>query len=389
MSQAPRLPGTIFASLGTTIFETMSRLAEAHGAINLGQGFPDEGGPPGVIDEAARYLREGNNQYPPLAGLPALREAIARHEQRCYGLARDPKSEVIVTSGATEALAAALLALVEPGDEVIVFEPLYDSYVPMILRAGGVPVPIRLHAPAFSLDPAELRRKLSDKTRVILVNDPQNPAGKAWTDAELQAVAAAALDADAIVLCDEVYEHLVFDGRRHTPIASLPDLGPRTLKIGSAGKVFSMTGWKVGWITGPAALCSVVAKAHQYLTFTTPPNLQAGVAWGLDHASEWVEELTRSLESKRDHFGAGLRAAGLEVLPSGGTYFLNVDLAGTPWAGRDAEYCRDLTERRGVAAIPLCAFYLTTPPRDVVRFCFAKKRAVLEAALERLGGERR
>jgi aspartate/methionine/tyrosine aminotransferase len=379
----PKAPATVFAGLGTTIFESMSRLAETHRAINLGQGFPDEGGPSGVVEEARSFLLAGNNQYPPMAGLVTLREAIARHEDRCYGLTRDPKTDVLVTSGATEALASALLGLVSPGDEVIVFEPLYDSYVPIIRRAGGVPVPVRLEPPSFRLDPAALARAVSERTRVILINDPMNPAAKAFDRAELEAVVRVADSADAIILCDEVYEHLVY-GREHVPIATLPGAGDRTLKVGSAGKIFSMTGWKVGWLTGPAALVSVVARAHQYLTFTTPPNLQAGVAWGLDNASAWVDELTRTLGEKRDKFAAGLTKLGMSVLPATGTYFLNVSLHGTEWEGRDAEYCRHLTEHRGVAAIPLSAFYVGEPVRDVVRFCFAKRYEVLDGALARL-----
>lgn len=379
----PRAASTVFAELGTTIFESMSRLAETHGAINLGQGFPDEGGPAGVVEEARSFLLSGNNQYPPMAGIVTLREAIARHEARHYGLVRDPKAEVLVTSGATEALAAALLGLVSPGDEVIVFEPLYDSYVPIIRRAGGVPVPVRLEPPGFRLDPVPLQRAVSDRTRVILINDPMNPAAKAFERAELEMVLRVAVEADAVLLCDEVYEHLVY-GAPHIPLAALPGAAERTLKVGSAGKIFSMTGWKVGWLTGPAALVSVVARAHQYLTFTTPPNLQAGVAWGLDHAGDWVDDLTRTLEKKRDHFAAELTKLGMRVLPATGTYFLNVSLEGTEWAGRDAEYCRHLTEHGGVAAIPLSAFYVGEPVRDVVRFCFAKRYQVLDGALERL-----
>lgn len=379
-----RAPNTVFAGLGTTIFETMSRLAEAHGAINLGQGFPDEGGPAEVVARAREHLETGNNQYPPMAGLPALREAIARHELGHYALARDPKTEVLVTSGATEALAACILGLVSPGDEVVVFEPLYDCYVPMIRRAGGVPVPVRLSPPDFRLDLDALAAALSPRTRVILVNDPQNPAAKVWTEAELAALARAAEEHDAILVCDEVYEHLVFDGVRHRPLAGRDEVRGRTLKVGSAGKIFSMTGWKVGWVTGPAELVSVVARAHQYLTFTTPPNLQAGVAYGLDHCADWVGELTRALERKRDHLARGLGALGFRVLPAAGTYFLNLDLSGGEWAGRDDAFCRHLTEVRGVTAIPLSAFYVSEPQRDVVRLCFAKRVEVLDRALERL-----
>jgi N-succinyldiaminopimelate aminotransferase len=381
----PKNPTTVFASLGTTIFERMSRLAEEHRAINLGQGFPDEGGPAAVIEEARSYLLSGNNQYPPMAGLAGLREAIARHEMRHYALDRNPKTEVLVTSGATEALAASLLGLVSPGDEVVVFEPLYDSYVPMIRRAGATPVPVRLEPPDFRLDEAALGRAVGEKTRVILVNDPLNPAAKAFDRRERALIVGAARSVDAVILCDEVYEHLVYGGRKHEPIATLEDAKDRTLKIGSAGKIFSMTGWKVGWITGPADLVSVVARAHQYLTFTTPPNLQAAVAWGLDNAGDWIQGLTFELEKKRDHFAEGLRRLGMRPLPASGTYFLNVDLAGTEWAGRDADYCRFLTECRGVAAIPLSAFYVGDPARDAVRFCFAKRYDVLDAALERLG----
>lgn len=377
---------TVFASLTTTIFESMSRLAEAHRALNLGQGFPDEGGPVAVVEEARRFLLEGNNQYPPMAGLLALREAIARHEARCYGLTFDPKTEVIVTSGATEALTAAILAFVSPGDEVIVVEPLYDSYVPIIRRAGGTPVPVRLSAPDWHLDPDAIARAASDKTRMILINNPQNPAGKVFTRAELEGIAAVARDRDAIILADEVYEHLVFDGAAHVPLASIcPE---RTLKVGSAGKIFSMTGWKVGWLTGPADLVTVVARTHQYLTFTTPPNLQSAVALGLDREEAWIGALTAALQEKRDHFARGLRQLGMQVLPTAGTYFLCVDLSGTPWEDRDEAFCHDLTERRGVAAIPLGAFYVEAPSRNVARFCFAKKRELLDAALDRLAKTR-
>lgn len=381
----PKTPTTVFAGLGTTIFESMSRLAEQHRAINLGQGFPDEGGPAAVVEEARAYLLSGNNQYPPMAGLVALRESIARHEKRHYALDRDPKTDVLVTSGATEALATSLLGLVSPGDEVVVFEPLYDSYVPIIRRAGATPVPVRLQPPDFHLDEAALTRAVTHKTRVILVNDPQNPAAKAFDRSELTAIVRAASAVDAVILCDEVYEHLVFGSREHVPIATLDGAKERTLKIGSAGKIFSMTGWKVGWITGPAELVSVVARAHQYLTFTTPPNLQAAVAWGLDNAGDWVRNLTTELEKKRDHFDAGLRKLEMRPLPATGTYFLNVDLTNTEWAGRDAECCRFLTECRGVAAIPLSAFYVGEPTKDVIRFCVAKRYEVLDAALERLG----
>ncbi len=380
----PRRPTTNLAALGTTIFETMSRLAEASGAINLGQGFPDEGGPEGVIAEAVRTLREASNQYPPMAGLLALRSAIARHELHYYGLERDPATEVLVTSGATEALAATLLTLVSPGDEVLVFEPVYDCYLPMIQRAGGVVVPVRLAAPDFELSEERLRERLTSRLRVILLNNPQNPSGKVFSRAELELIVRVAQEHDAILVCDEVYEHLVFGAHEHIPAASLPGARDRTLKIGSAGKVFSMTGWKVGWVTGPAELVSLVARAHQYLTFTTPPNLQAAVAWGLDHERAWIGELTRALEDKRDRLAAGLTSLGFSVLPSAGTYFLNLDLSASEWAQRDEAFARHLTEQLKVAAIPLRSFYVESPCCDLVRFCFAKKHDVLQAALGRL-----
>jgi aspartate/methionine/tyrosine aminotransferase len=380
-----REPRTNLATLGTTIFETMSRLAEAHGAVNLGQGFPDEGGPTSVVEEARRFLLQGNNQYPPMVGLLALRQAIAQHEAQHYGLVRDPATEVLVTSGATEALSAAILALVEPGDRVVVFEPLYDSYVPMIRRAGGVVVPLRLEPPDFAFGEELVTKLRASGAKLILLNDPQNPSAKAFTRDELAAIAAAARELDAFVLSDEVYEHLVFDDRPHIPIATLPDAAERTLKVGSAGKVFSMTGWKVGWLTGPARLVRAVARAHQYLTFTTPPNLQSAVAHGLVHEAPWIGALRASLQRKRDHLARGLTAAGMRVLPCAGSYFLDVDLSGTEWAGRDEEYARDLVEHRRVASIPLAPFYVDEPRRDLVRFCFAKRYEVLDAALERLG----
>lgn len=383
-----RLPNTSLAGLSTTIFETMSRLSEASGAINLGQGFPDEGGPASVIEEARRWLASESNQYPPMAGLLALREAIAAHELSRYGLPRDPATEVVVTSGATEALGAALLALVAPGDAVLVIEPLYDSYVPMIRRAGGRPVALRLAPPGFALDLAALEEVARrESVRTILLNNPQNPAAKVFTRAELEGLARVAASLDAWIIADEVYEHIVFDGASHVPIATLADARDRTLKIGSAGKIFSMTGWKVGWVTGPAHLVASVARAHQYLTFTTPPNLQAAVALGLRQEGAWIDALTTTLAQKRDRLAAGLRAAGLAPLPAAGTYFLNVSIAGTPWEGRDTDYARDLTQRRKVAAIPLSSFYLDEPARDLVRFCFAKREPILDEAVRRLAAD--
>lgn len=311
----------------------MSRLAEASGAINLGQGFPDEGGPEGVIAEAVRTLREASNQYPPMAGLLALRSAIARHELHYYGLERDPATEVLVTSGATEALAATLLTLVSPGDEVLVFEPVYDCYLPMIQRAGGVVVPVRLAAPDFELSEERLRERLTPRLRLILLNNPQNPSGKVFSRAELELIVRVAQEHDAILVCDEVYEHLVFGAHAH---------------------------------------------------FTTPPNLQAAVAWGLDHERAWIGELTRALEQKRDRLAAGLTSLGFSVLPSAGTYFLNLDLSASEWAQRDEAFARHLTEQLKVAAIPLRSFYVESPCCDLVRFCFAKKHDVLQAALARL-----
>lgn len=377
-------PHPIFAELGTTIFETMSRLAEAHGAINLGQGFPDETMPRAILEKACEAILTGSNQYPSMHGVPALRKAITAHEERHYGLKRKWDEDVVVTSGATEALAAAIFAFVGDGDEVIVFEPLYDAYVPLIRRAGGRAVPVRLEPPAWGLDPAALRKALTSKTRAILINDPLNPAAKVYDASELKAVAAIAQEADLIVIADEVYEHLTFDGRKHIPLSTLPGMNERTLKIGSAGKIFSATGWKVGWVTGPAALVKFVAKAHQFLTFTTPPNLQAAVAYGLDEWDAWAAGLKKSMQEKRDHLARGFTGAGMQVLPSQGTYFLSASLAGTKWAGRDDEYCRHITETARVAAIPMSAFYIERPNASTVRFCFAKKPDVLDGAIERL-----
>lgn len=376
----------VYAELGTTIFETMSRLSEMHGAINLGQGFPDETAPSPILEKACEAILTGSNQYPSMHGVPALRQAIAVHEERHWDLKRKWDEDVLVTSGATEALAASILAFVSAGDEVVVFEPLYDAYVPLIRRAGGRAVPVRLEAPNWSLDAVALRRAVSPKTRAILLNDPLNPAAKVYEAKELSAIAEVALEADLLVIVDAVYEHLTFDGRRHLPLPTLPGMNERTLKIGSAGKIFSATGWKVGWVTGPAALVKTVAKAHQFLTFATPPNLQLAVAYGLSEWDAWLTGLKKLMQGKRDHLARGLEQAGMQVLRSQGTYFLNGSLAGTPWAGRDAEYCRHITEHARVAAIPLSAFYIEKPEASTVRFCFAKKPEVLDGAIERLRG---
>lgn len=375
---------SILSSYGTTIFEVMSRLADAHGAINLGQGFPDGNGPPDLVQAAATYLAEGWNQYPPMPGLPALRQAVAAHNQRFYGLDVDWATETMVTSGATEALAACLFGLLEPGDEVVLFQPLYDSYVPIIRRAGAIPRFVSLRPPHWDFDPADLAAAFGPRTKLVLLNNPQNPIGKVWSAAELDLLAGLIRRHDTLAVCDEVYEHLIFDGARHQPLMALPGMRERTIRIGSAGKSFSLTGWKVGYLTGPAALMQPLARAHQYLTFTTPPNLQQAVALGLGKDEAYFKGLAMDMQAGRDQLTTGLRAAGFTVLPAAGTYFLTVDLAASDIDMPDMEFCQQLTREAGVTAIPISAFFEQDAPRHLIRFCFCKKPETLAAAVERL-----
>jgi aspartate/methionine/tyrosine aminotransferase len=372
------------SALGTTIFEVMSRLADEHRAVNLGQGFPDEGYPADVLERAAQETLHGWNQYPSTMGVPELRQAVAEHGGRFYDLDVDWRREVMVTSGATEALAASLLGLIEPGDEVVVFQPLYDSYLPMIRRGGGVPRFVDLRPPDWSFDPAELRAAFSPRTKLVLLNDPLNPAAKVWSADELAQVAALVAEFDAYAVCDEVYEHVVFDGARHVPLMTLPGMRNRCVKIGSAGKTFSLTGWKVGYITASPDVLAPIAKAHQFLTYTTPPNLQQAVAYGLGMDDSYFAGLSELMASRRDLLASGLQGLGFEVLACGGTYFLDVDISGLGWDGTDADFCQWLVKEAGVALIPLSAFYDRDPLTTVVRFCFCKKVSTLEAGLERL-----
>jgi N-succinyldiaminopimelate aminotransferase len=373
-----------YARLGTTVFEAMSRLAAAHDAVNLGQGFPDDRGPDDVLRAAAEALLHAGNQYPSMLGLPSLRQAIAAHEQRFYELGFDWQTEVLVTSGATEALAACILALIEPGDEAILFQPFYDAYAPLVRRAGGTPRLVTLQPPAWTFDPDRLASAFNDKTKLVLLNNPLNPAGKVFTGDELTILARLVEAHDAYVVSDEVYEHLVFAPARHVPFISLPGMRARSVKIGSAGKTFSLTGWKVGMVVGPSQLIQPVGKAHQFLTFTTPPNLQTAVAFGLGKRDDFFTQLATEMQRRRDRLGDGLRALGFTVLPTAGTYFLNVDISNRNFDGDDVAFCRWLVEQVGVAAIPLSAFYEEDPVRHLIRLCFAKQDDVIDRALERL-----
>lgn len=374
----------VFADLPTTVFETMSALARAHGAINLGQGFPDDPGPDDIRAVAARALVEGYNQYPPMMGLPALREAVADHYARHQGLALDPASEVMVTSGATEALAGALLALLRPGDEVVLFAPMYDAYLPLVRRAGGVPRIVNLQPPDFRLVEAALAEVFSERTRVVILNNPLNPSATLFGRDDLAVLAGFCRRYDVTAVCDEVWEHVVFDGASHVPLMSLPGMRARTVKIGSAGKIFSLTGWKVGFVMADAALMRVLAKAHQFLTFTTPPNLQEAVAHGLAKEDGYFRAMRDGYARSRDRLATGLAALGYPVLPAGATWFLNVDI-GALGHTDDVAFCEDLVRRHGVAAIPVSAFYPDGSVRTLVRLCFAKSDATLDAALERMG----
>ena len=373
----------VYTALGTTIFETMSARARATGAINLGQGFPDGRGPGDVLAEGARALLEDSNQYPPMAGTPALRRAVADHYRAHQGLDLVPE-EVIVTSGATEALAAAILALVSPGDEVVMFQPLYDAYLPLVRRAGGVAKLVRLEPPEWRITAHALERAASARTRLVLFNDPLNPTGTMASPGELALLADFCVAHDAIAICDEVWEHVVFDGRVHRPLIALPGMRERTVKIGSAGKIFSLTGWKVGWMCAAPALAAVLARAHQFLTFTTPPNLQAAAAFGLGKDAAYFQTMRGGYQRSRDRLAAGLSGLGYVVLPSAATYFLNLDLAASGIAMDDAAFAEWLIEEAGVATIPVSAFYAEDAVTDVVRLCFAKRDATLDAALERM-----
>ena len=377
----------LFADLPTTIFEHMSGLARDHDAINLGQGFPDFGWPADILDRAADAVRDGWNQYPPMRGLPELREAVAAHYRRHQQLELEA-AQIVITSGATEALASSLLALIAPGDEVVLFQPLYDAYLPLVRRAGGVPRFVRLTPPDWRITAAALAEAFTDRTRLVLFNNPHNPTARVFDAEELRLLAGACVAHDAIALSDEVWEHVIFDGRRHVPLSSLPGMADRTVKVGSAGKIFSLTGWKVGWVAAPPALAEAVAKAHQFVTFTTAPNLQTAVAYGLGKPAEDIERTSADFAAARDRLSAGLEGQGFAVLPAEGTYFLSIDLAGSGIAAGDKEFCERAVLEAGVAAIPVSAFYAQDPVRSVIRLCFAKRAETLDGGIERLGKAR-
>ncbi len=375
---------TLLSNTGTTIFTVMSALAAQHGSINLGQGFPDTDGPADVVQAAADALFDGRNQYPPMAGVPELRQAVARANKRFYGIDIDPDSEVVVTSGATEAITACLMALLNPGDEVVLIEPLYDTYLPVVRLLGATPRLVRLSPPHWDLPRAELAAAFGPKTKAILLNSPMNPASKVFTREELQFIAGLVQQHDAYAVCDEVYEHLVFDGLKHIPLMTLPGMRDRCLRIGSAGKTFSATGWKIGYISAPKHLAAVAIKAHQNLTFTTPPNLQRAAAVGLMKDDSYFAGLAGGLQAKRDLLGAGLSRIGFDVMPSQGTYFITTDFRPLGFNGTDAEFCRYITEEAKVTAIPVTAFYEGEAPSHFARFAFCKQDSVLIEALARL-----
>jgi N-succinyldiaminopimelate aminotransferase len=375
MATAARL-----ASFGTTIFTEMSALAERTGAINLGQGFPDEDGPAAVLEAAQAAMREGRNQYPPLPGVPPFRQAVAEHQRRFYGMELDPDTQVQAAMGATEAITAAVLGLCEPGDELIALDPTYDSYAAACAMADVRFVGVPLHPPEWRLDPDELAAAVSDRTRMVLLNSPHNPTGRVLGREELEGVAAVCIERDLIAVTDEVYEHLIFDGREHIPLATLPGMAERTVTISSLGKTFSVTGWKTGWACGPAELVAGVRAAKQFLTFSGGTPFQYAGAAALRLGDEWFTLMARELEAKRDRLCAGLESAGLTVLRPQGTYFANADAGGDATA-----FARALVERAGVVAIPTSVFS-ADPERlaRYVRFAFCKRPGVIDAAAAQL-----
>ena len=370
----------LYVEMKTSVFERMSALALEHGAINLGQGFPDFGWPDEILNAAARALNESSNQYPPSRGLPVLREAVAAHYNR-HQVFASRADHVCVTSGATEALGAAILATVEPGAEVILLTPAYDSYAPMVRRAGGVVREVALEPPGWRIEREALDAVIGSKTRAILFNNPHNPTGRLFGQDEIEVIASVARDHDLIVISDEVWEHVLLDGQRFIPISSLPGMAERTIKIGSAGKIFSLTGWKVGWMIAAPEIASVAARAHQFLTFSTAPNLQLAVAYGLEQGDAWIEPMRQRFARARNRMTEGLTAAGYVVLDPASTYFLCVDLEASGIDMDDERFAVAAVEKAEVAVVPLSAFAEHDPPRHLVRLCFGKKDETIDAGV--------
>ncbi|MBQ8105168.1 MAG: aminotransferase [Afipia sp.] len=378
------LVNRIFADLPNTIFDVMSQAARDLNAINLGQGFPEDPGPLDVREKAADAVLNGYNQYPSMMGIPELRQAIATHYSHWHGLQLDPMSEVMVTSGATEALTGSILGLVQPGDEVLLFQPMYDSYVPIIRLAGGIPKFLRLEPPHWRLPEEAIRAAITPKTRYVILNNPLNPAAVVYPREDLEMLGRICQEHNLIAICDEVWEHVVFDGREHIPLISIPGMRDRTVKIGSAGKIFGLTGWKIGFVCAAPHILRVLAKAHQFITFTTAPSLQVAVAYGLGKPDDYFLQMRADLARSRDRLSKGLASLGFPVLQSQGTYFLNVDLAPLGLNESDVAFCKRIVHEHKVAAIPVSAFYEENHVTSVVRFCFSKKDETLDTALERL-----
>ncbi len=377
----------LYETMATSVFERMSGLAARHGAINLGQGFPDFGWPDAILEAAARALKDNSNQYPPSRGLPQMREAVAAHYQRHFGQQLDA-SQVCVTSGATEAIGAATLASVTPGDEVIIFTPAYDCYAPMIRRAGGIVREIALQPPHWRIEHDAVKAAITDSTRVIILNNPHNPTGRLFDADELEIIAEMARDRGLTIISDEVWEHILLDGQVFTPFATLADMAECTIKVGSAGKIFSLTGWKVGWLVAAPELASVAARAHQFLTFATAPNLQAAVAFGLNDGDSWIAPMQQAFARARDRMTDGLRDAGYAVLDTASTYFQCIDLQASGIDCDDEAFAAAAVERAGVAVVPLSAFAETDPSRHLVRLCFAKRDETIDAGVAAMASAR-
>lgn len=377
----------LYEQMKMSVFERMSLAAARNGAVNLGQGFPDFGWPAEILEEAARALREGSNQYAPSRGLPALRTAVAGHYNNHFGqqLSAD---HVCVTSGATEALSAAVFAAIQPGDEVVIFTPAYDSYAPTIRRAGAIPVEVALEPPEWRIDRDRLRAAISPNTRAIMLNNPHNPTGRLFDSEELETVASLARERGLIVISDEVWEHVLLDGAEFRPIATLPGMLERTIKIGSAGKIFSLTGWKVGWMVAAPELANIIARAHQFLTFSTAPNLQAAAAFGLKEGNSWLAPMRARFGRARGRLADGLKKAGYTVLDPVSTYFLCVDLAASGLYMDDEAFADAAVEQAGVAVIPLSPFAERDAPRHFVRLCFAKRDETIDAGIEAMARAR-